>query len=522
MPFVVVEPGGSRRWSASMDADGHREYRCTVRVVWQDVAGTGPEYAGPAAALQAVGLPAVGSPWAFTDDAPDPFAYRRLPTTANPVIDDGEPTTAFDVELTFSTKPDPGRCRTEQQDDPLSVPPQVSLTFAAFNEEATHDRFGQPVAYSSHEQIRGTLAEFERRRVVIKITMNKGDGEFSPALLDAMQDTLNDTPVFGFARRRLKLTGSADRQYYGDCLRYWKVSLELESNGPRGWDRDARDQGRRVLSGHWHAKAPVWVLDPLPGCGGVKVPPNHWNPAHFVVAKDRHGDPSVLVLNGEGRPYQPDDFSFTFHGTAAEAKAEADSVRAAYLGPYATEAEANAACCVAGDATGTGPRFPGEGPRQVYVYFGGEPSVIAGDPVEDWHNWVVLTSPVTGEGQWNAATFYTRGTVVGISGVPVNYVAVADSVGVYPAPLEEGAVVTDWAFLPTGLHDAGVWDLDTIYAVGDYVVLPVPGGAPSAATGTGGGQWWCITGVGDLAPGVVHVEYYRESHFQDLGMPPTL
>lgn len=515
------QPNGRRRWEGAVDEDGFRSWSIIFRVQWFPDSGTGADYAGPNAALHAEGLPPVGAPYEPPDDLPDAVAYRRQPTRVTPVEEDGQRTAAFDLTLLFSNKPDPGRCKTASVDNPLLVPAQVSITYAAFKEEATHDRFGQAVAYSSHEVIRGPNSEFDRRRLVIKIVMNKSDEDFSPALLDAMQDTLNDVPVYGFARRRLKLTGSAEREFYGDCLAYWKVSLELESNGPRGWDRDVRDQSRKCIRGHWHPKVPAWVLERQQrGCEDEGELPNEFNPAHFMAARDRSGEPCTVVLDGHGRPYNPDPFAYTFRGTEAESQDEADSVRAAKLGPYAGEAAASAACCIfeTHAGTGTSPRLPGEQPRQVYVYVGLEPSVILGDPVEDPRNWVILTDQLSPVAHWTDGVYYTRGSLAFLS--PFNFIAAAANENQVPGA--DGTEDT-WVELSLGLNDKGTWDENTIYRVGDYVVLGVPAGAPATGTGTAGGpQWWCISGVGDLAPGVRHVEYYGESHFQDLGLPATL
>jgi hypothetical protein len=611
------------------DESGHRTYTLANRVEWAEEAGTGvdPGYGGPAGALQAEGLPQPGDVWTFPGTTEtDPFAYCRMPAAVTPVMDDGEPTTSFDVEQTFSTKPDAGSCR-QSQDDPLEQPVSVAISFANYNEEATHDRFGQPIQYSSHELVRGNLNEWPADRMVIKVTANVA--AVNLPLLAQMNNTVNDDVVWGFAPRCLKLKINAiDEEFFGACEKYVKLVLEFEP-APDGqtWDKNFRDRGHRVLLGHWHPKAAVWVLDRLPGgCPGAGELPNPFNPAHFIRAKDRQGEPCEMVLNGRGVPYQPDNFSFTFQGTRAQAQAEADAVRGAILGPYATESLAQAACCIgAGTGTGTGdPGGPGS-PDQVYVFVGLDQSMVGGSPVQDRANWVAVTDRVDQPAAaWSADTFYGRGSVVALAGT--TYIAYADSrdivpggtasgsawvpvtsfddrgefnpedvyaVGDYVAAAENNPFYlyvhtssssgtdpltndTRWVrvvqpfdewppwvggthtFYPRGarvsllfsghrfvalqgnnnsepqedgsnpnwhpfdanLAQRGAWDAGTTYFFGDVVQRVTAGTQPGAGEGDAG-TWWCVTGAADAAPGVVHVERFRGSHFQDLPRLPA-
>jgi hypothetical protein len=124
-----------------------------------------------------------------------------------------------------------------------------------------------------------------------------------------MKDTVNSVPLWGFPRRCVKLSNfSVEVKYYGTCQVYYARSLDLEINAvldpatgavKSGWDRDLLDEATKVLHGRF--------LPPEQG-GRYEVldingqPPSRFNPEHFDRFLDRQGEPSTIVLNGEGLP----------------------------------------------------------------------------------------------------------------------------------------------------------------------------------------------------------------------------
>lgn len=300
---------GQTRWEGSRDAEGHRTWKITYRIAC--------DYTdGPANALQTPGLPIVGSYWIIDDDF-DGWAWCRPDATVVPVQDVNR-NNYFLVTMTFGTKPpdkDKQRCNTTQIEDPLLEPPKIQGSFSRYTEEATYDRFGEPIVNSAWEQIRGPQVEFDKNRAGIKIQMNVLNLDLD--ILAGAADTVNMYPMWGCPYRSIKLSEPTwEKKYYGTCFVYFTVNLNFEvrikedpTTGEKvsGWDKDLQDEGTKVLNGHWGTQAvdgtTHWVLDKVGGPGGVLADP--FNPAHFIRFKDRNGENARLVLNGYGLPFDP-------------------------------------------------------------------------------------------------------------------------------------------------------------------------------------------------------------------------
>lgn len=307
---------GRTDWSGTVDESGHRTYKVTYLV----------ETAvneGPATVLQTPGLPAPGATW----NPPDPtsldvdiWAWRR----ADAVVKQhqpkkGERHSFWEIELTFSTKPsDPDklRCQTNQIEDPLLELPKVKGSGVKYTEEARHDRHGEAILTSSHEQVRGPQVEFDKNRPRIEIEQNVASADQGYVLPFQLLDYVNDSAMWGFGPRCVKLSeASFERKMYGTCSLYYTRVLVFDVNNNK-FDRRLTDEGTKVLKGHWSETTGHWVTDKIGG-----QDPNPDNPAHFIRFKDVHGENSRVILNGEGLPYDR-DATMTGTGTGVDRPGE--------------------------------------------------------------------------------------------------------------------------------------------------------------------------------------------------------
>lgn len=393
---------GVKTWKLTRDEAGYREYRAVHRVATTD------SNDGPARVLATPGLPLPGSVWNFKNDL-DIWVWCRANAEVRPVVEPGS-NDEWEIEQIYSNRPPaPGstqaqRCQDLAVEDPLLEPQKVSVSFVKYQEEATHDRFGMPIRSSSHEMLRGPQVEFDVTRWTVKIEQNVAAHNLP--LVDSMRDTVNDTTLWGFPRRCVKLSNfTMEKVYYGQCSVYYKRTFEFDING-RTFDRDLLDEGTKVLNGHWDNTTGEWVLDNV---GGDAPDPN--NPQHFVRYKDRNGENLRVVLNGAGVP--------------------------------------------AGAVTGLD--------RQFIAIQGG----VGGDTtnlnkaVTDGDFWVQFNGDIA-PAEWNILVNYPKGSVATVSGA--YYVALVQTLGHAPA-----SNPTKWRSLPFGLFVEGLWSAATTYTRGDVV-----------------------------------------------------
>ena len=238
MAFILVS--GARTWGGSRDSDGYTTYKVKWLV-------RGETTDGPAAALLTPGLPVYGTPWAIDNDV-DLWAWCRWDATMTPYYggQEGEPGKYFLIEQTFSSKPpDDKKCKDNQPTDPLLEPQKISGSFVKYTEEATYDRFGDPIENSSFEQIRGPQNEWDKNRPQVRIEQNVPSLQI--ALLAQMQDTLNDATLWGLPKRCIKLSDvSWERKFYGSCYVYYTRNLTFDIRYET-FDRDLLDEGTKVL-----------------------------------------------------------------------------------------------------------------------------------------------------------------------------------------------------------------------------------------------------------------------------------
>lgn len=258
-------------WSMSRDEEGHRTYK----VKWLARAASYDD--GPAYALVATGLPAIGAGWAQGNDI-DTWAKCK-PTQSCRFIEKNEKGWHWEIEQTFSTKPGK-RCQDDTIENPLDEPDGISGSFTKYTEEVSKDKDDDPIKSSSHERYRGSIVEFDANRPTVSITRNVLTlplSTFAP-----MVDTLNDATLWGMPKRCVKLSNvSWERQLYGTCTFYYTITYDFDIRYDT-FDRVVFDEGTKVLN-----------KDIL---GADKT-----NPEHFVRYKDVNGDYSRVFLDGNGK-----------------------------------------------------------------------------------------------------------------------------------------------------------------------------------------------------------------------------
>lgn len=240
---------------------------------------------GPQTALEADGLPQPGDTWSFGSDN-DGGAWCRPGAEVRPDLT-AEPNTAYLITFTFSSKPLPN-CQLGVVEDPLLVPPKITLGSRKVKEEYSFDRFGDPLEYSSHEPIRGPKSEFDRTIQTIRIEQNVA--VLDPGL-DLVENCVNGEEIWGKLPRTVILSRATQEcRFTGTCESYVSRVLEFEVD-VETWDRVVLDESNLVLLGKWVGKQ--WVLDE-----GLDPA----NPQHYMRAIDRAGNYTRFVLDGQGRP----------------------------------------------------------------------------------------------------------------------------------------------------------------------------------------------------------------------------
>lgn len=271
--------------------DGHRTYDVKWKVKSLKADG------GLVGAMNVSGLPAIGSTLDLWDSSVvDNYAYcwptkKVTPYKTNP---DGDVPQYYVLTQKFTTKPFPeDRCMDTEIEDPTSEPARVRGVFNPRIREAMFDRFGDPIKNSAHELLRGQVVEFDESTMSVSISQNVLDLELE--LLAGQINTLNDSTLFGFAARKVKLSRiDWERKLYGSCNFYYTRSFVFDIDG-YGFDRTIPDEGTMVLNGHWDDDD--WVLDQING-----VDPDPADPTHFIRYKDRQGENSRTFLDGAGVP----------------------------------------------------------------------------------------------------------------------------------------------------------------------------------------------------------------------------
>jgi hypothetical protein len=285
---------GYRAWKLNRDKEGHRVYKIRFVVLSND-----PQNDGPSVVLSTPGLPAIGSTWAFGNDV-DLYAYCTPEVVIVPTLDD-EPNEVWKLDYTYSTRP-LERCQTGSIEDPLLEPDKIEGSFVNYTREMTHDRFGNRLKSSSHEQLRGAQVEFDAHRA--QVTIRRNVASIDLPLLTMLMNSVNDSLLWGLEPRKVKLSGASWTQLYqGICSVYYNRALTFDVDF-EGFDRIVYDEGTKVLRGQWgtgqtgSGNVGEWVL--LPDEDGNMPDPN--NPSDFVHYKDKSDEYTSVLLDGFGEP----------------------------------------------------------------------------------------------------------------------------------------------------------------------------------------------------------------------------
>lgn len=288
MSAAIILGGGPRIWEGERDKEGHRTFKVSQIVETTD---TGD---GPFVVMGATGLFAVGSSY-LVDNDNDVWAYctAKMKVRVHQEVQ-GDPPKFWLVDQEFTTRCERrGRCETTDVDDPVLEPQKISGSFIKYTEEATVDRFGDPIVSSSHEVFRGAQIEFDANRPTVRI--EQVVSALQLPLFTEMVDTVNDDNLWGLERRKIKLSNVTwERNRCGDELTYTRVfDFDIRFDT---FDRDIIDEGAKVLSGDWNSDG-IWdtTIGPI-------VNPDRDNPQHFVAFHDAKGNQIRALLDGRGEP----------------------------------------------------------------------------------------------------------------------------------------------------------------------------------------------------------------------------
>ena len=297
------------------DAQGQRKYKLTFQVETDDP-GSGTDYGdGPAVIRQAAGLYQVGAVYAVGNDLDlNAYCTPEMTVKPDPQFKRGAHPFQFIVEQIFSTLPNT-RCQDEEFEDPLLEPQKVSGGFGRFSKEALFDANGNIIKTSSHEPLRGSEVEFDENRPAVHIEQNVADLQLPLCTsLIAPRSSVNNSGMWGLGAGTVKFASFQwVQKFYGTCDYYYTRVFDFEIDF-EGWNnRFVLDKGTRVLYGEWNSTGTKWVIKDLPNSGGTPDPDN---PNHFIRFKDQQGENRETILDGEGRPYNPNDT-----GTGSESSA---------------------------------------------------------------------------------------------------------------------------------------------------------------------------------------------------------
>jgi len=319
MACVLLD--GVLEWEGEIDDDGYRTYPVT----WQVQADVTD---GPANVMQTPGLPVPGTMWSYDADV-DVWAWCRPGMKVKRHRGDGtqDPTVLWEVTQTFSTKRPTREQGSKQKppnervDDPLSEPAKISGGSVNYQEEQAYDRYGARIETSAREPIRGPQVEFDAGRTQIVIEQNLLNLQYD--LVTAMLHTVNDAPMWGMPARFIKLSDwKFSRQYYGQVYRYFVRTLTFDifpkyyalTPGDEstlfelgsGFDRRIPDEGTICLRGQWERDENLetygnWIRGRDRVGGELTL--SSAQPSDFVAFQDFHGNPSNVLLDGHGWPW---------------------------------------------------------------------------------------------------------------------------------------------------------------------------------------------------------------------------
>lgn len=298
--------GGPVSWSCQQERDKSRTYRVKYKV------RIDPAMHGPYTALNAGGLPLVGSVW---NDAPstavvnqDVWAWFTAERSAFPwKSDKPEDNQYMGVECVATTKPMQD-CLADGFDNPLAIRDRVRIETVNYQKEAVYDVDGFPILNSAWEQIRGHQVEFDNHRLRVYIEQYTASLELD--LIQSLMHHLNDAALWGFDPRHVKLSHfDGEPRYYTNCTQYWLRRLVFDIADD--FDRCVLDEGTKALRGKWDKNpASSTYGQYILGTNSISSfpfiePVNPNNPRDFIQYQDWTGNPTRVILDGFGVPYDP-------------------------------------------------------------------------------------------------------------------------------------------------------------------------------------------------------------------------
>ena len=285
---MAVKNLGPYEVSATRTKEGHREYKVKSKVQ----SGVND---GPSNVMTCPGLYAIGSTYSIRSDSDSwAFCWPTMSITKHGSWAEGEKVLLWNVEQTFSTEP-LWRCNTTQIQDPLQEPIKLSGGFVKYTREASVDMNNLPITNSAWELFRGQQNEWDANRPNVHVEMNQASLGLST--FSQMIDTVNNAPLWGLPVRCIKLSSASwERKLFGVCSYYYTVGYDFDVMYET-FDRYLIDTGNRVIQGSWGTDG-KWAVATINGS-----PANVNDPTHFMTAIDRSGNPTEIVLDGYGRPW---------------------------------------------------------------------------------------------------------------------------------------------------------------------------------------------------------------------------
>lgn len=226
--------GDYLRWSYQRNREGHRTYTIINKV--RTDFGDGPQIASLAA-----GLPAVGDFWNVGGDS-DTWALCTPELKVEAFKQrEGETFDTYSITNTFTTVPR-NRCQDDSVEDPLLEPQRISGGTNKSTKEAFLDKDGNIIESSSHERL---PVEIDDSRHFVSIGQNVAN--LGLETFAEMIDTVNDTTLWGLAKRKVKLSGVTwERKYYGSCNVYYTRTFDFDVNFLT-FDREQLDVGDVIV-----------------------------------------------------------------------------------------------------------------------------------------------------------------------------------------------------------------------------------------------------------------------------------
>jgi len=289
---------GETKYSLSRSREGEREYEVTWKIRTDD------KDDGPQVIMDSGFLSPIGASWNFGNDS-DIWCYCTADLRIRKLQSDDESTFFWTATQLFSNAAI-DRCQDQSVDDPLLEPDRIGGGTVKYTKEVTHDRNGDAILTSARELIKGPLVEFDAHKFTVWVEQNVSDLELD--VFADMTNKVNENTMWGLGVRQVKLSNATwERKHYGLCNVYYVRTFEFDVDVDT-FDRIGLDEGTKVLKGDWEYDAnndlvlpKNWILD-----AGIN-PGNQAhldNPNNYEVYLDSKGNPTSVILDGAGQPWE--------------------------------------------------------------------------------------------------------------------------------------------------------------------------------------------------------------------------